>query len=125
MAAIRAITGGHGVDASFEAVGRPETLLTAIWARDLGGTCVLIGVADPEAMVTFPMYQFFSVGGAVKTSWYGDYVPARDFPLLVDWYAQGLLDLDRLVTRVIGLDEAEDAFRAMERGETLRSVIRL
>ncbi|HRA48112.1 MAG TPA: zinc-binding dehydrogenase, partial [Thermomicrobiales bacterium] len=125
VAAIKEITGGHGVNASFEAVGRPETLLTAIWARDLAGTCVIIGVADRKAMVEIPFAQFFDVGGSLKVSWYGDCLPTRDFPILADWYAQGRLDLDGVVTKIITLEEAEEAFHAMERGETLRSVIRL
>ena len=122
--AIKEITGGFGVNASFEAVGRPETLLTAIWARDLAGTCVVIGVAGRDAIVELPFAQFFDVGGSLKTSWYGDCLPTRDFPLLADWYEQGKLDLDRMVTRVITMEESEEAFHAMERGETLRSVIR-
>jgi S-(hydroxymethyl)mycothiol dehydrogenase len=125
VAAIKEITGGFGVNASFEAVGRPETLMTAIWARDLAGTCVVIGVAGREATADLPIAQFFDLGGALKVSWYGDCLPTRDFPLLADWYAQGQLDLDGVVTRVITLEESEEAFHAMERGETLRSVIRL
>lgn len=125
VAAIKEITGGFGVNASFEAVGRPETLDTAIWARDLAGTCVVIGVADQQATYDLPIARFFDLGGSLRISWYGDCLPTRDFPLLADWYAQGRLDLDRVVTRIISLEESEDAFHAMERGETLRSVIRL
>jgi len=123
--AIKEITGGFGVNASFEAVGKPETLLTAIWCRDLAGTCVVIGVADRKATIELPFAQLFDVGGALKVSWYGDCLPSRDFPILADWYAQGKLDIDGVVTRVITLEEAEEAFHAMERGETLRSVIKL
>lgn len=125
VAAIKEITGGFGVNASFEAVGRPETLMTAVWARDLAGTCVVIGVAGREATVDLPIASFFDLGGSLKISWYGDCLPTRDFPLLADWYAQGRLDLDGVVTRVITLEDSEEAFHAMERGETLRSVIRL
>ena len=125
VAAIKAITGGHGVNASFEAVGRPETLQTALWCRDLAGTCVVIGVAGQEAKLELPIARFFDAGGSLRVSWYGDCLPTRDFPLLAAWYAQGRLDLDRMVTRVITLDESEEAFHAMERGETLRSVIKL
>ena len=105
--------------------GKPETLMTALWSRDLAGTCVIIGVAGQEAMVDFPFAKFFDLGGALKVSWYGDCLPTRDFPLLAAWYAQGQLDLDGVVTRVITLEESEEAFHAMERGETLRSVIKL
>ncbi|HET7056636.1 MAG TPA: zinc-binding dehydrogenase, partial [Thermomicrobiales bacterium] len=125
VAAIKEITGGFGVNASFEAVGKPETLMTALWARDLAGTCVIIGVAGQDAMVELPYAKFFDLGGALKVSWYGDCLPTRDFPLLAAWYSQGRLDLDGVVTRVISLEESEEAFHAMERGETLRSVIKL
>ncbi len=125
VAAIKEITGGHGVNASFEAVGRAETIETAIMCRDLAGTCVIVGVADQQAKLDLPIAKFFDIGGSLRVSWYGDCLPTRDFPLLADWYAQGQLDLDRVVTRVITLEESEEAFHAMERGETLRSVIRL
>jgi S-(hydroxymethyl)mycothiol dehydrogenase len=123
--AIKAITGGHGVNHSFEAVGKAETFETAIWCRDLAGTCVVIGVAGRDEVVDLPIAKFFDLGGSVRPSWYGDCLPTRDFPLLAAWYAQGRLDLDRVVTRVITMEESEEAFHAMERGETLRSVIRL
>jgi S-(hydroxymethyl)mycothiol dehydrogenase len=123
--AIKAITGGHGVNASFEAVGKPETVHTALWCRDLAGVCVIIGVAGREAHMSVPIAEFFDLGGSLRISWYGDCLPTRDFPLLAAWYAQSQLDLDRVVTRIISLEESEDAFHAMEAGETLRSVIRL
>ena len=123
--AIKELTGGNGVDYAFEAVGTPQTLLQALWSRDLAGTCTLIGVPDPTMTMELPMLQFFGMGGALRVSWYGDCLPSRDFPMLADWYAQGRLDLDRAVTRIIALEDTEAAFEAMERGETLRSVIRL
>lgn len=123
--AIKELTGGNGVDYAFEAVGTPQTLLQALWSRDLAGTCTLIGVPDPTMKIEVPMMQFFGLGGALRVSWYGDCLPSRDFPLLANWYLQGELDLDRMVTRVINLEDTEAAFEAMEHGETLRSVIRL
>jgi S-(hydroxymethyl)mycothiol dehydrogenase len=124
--AIKALTGGHGVNYSFEAVGRPETTMQAIFCRDLAGTCVIVGVAGPNSSLeNVPLGKFFDLGGNLRISWYGDCLPTRDFPLLADWYQQGQLDLDRVVTRIISLDEAEEGFHAMERGETLRSVIKL
>lgn len=122
--AIKQLTDGHGVDYSFEAVGTPQTLLQALWSRDLAGTCTLIGVPDPTMKMELPMLQFFGLGGSLRVSWYGDCLPSRDFPLLADYYLQGELDLDRMVSRVIKLEDTEAAFEAMERGETLRSVIR-
>ena len=123
--AIKSLTRGNGVDYSFEAVGSPSTLLQALWSRDLAGTCTLIGVPDPSMKMELPMLQFFGLGGSLRVSWYGDCLPSRDFPLLANWYINGELDLDRAVTREIGLEDAEAAFEAMERGETLRSVIRI
>ena len=122
--AIKELTGGNGVDYSFEAVGSPQTLLQALWSRDLAGTCTLIGVPAPDMKIELPMLQFFGLGGALRVSWYGDCLPSRDFPLLTDWYRKGELDLDRMVTREISLEDTEAAFDAMERGEVLRSVIR-
>jgi S-(hydroxymethyl)mycothiol dehydrogenase len=123
VAAIKELTGGFGVDYSFEAVGLPETLEQALWCRDLAGTCVVIGVPGPGPWLDLDMQRFFDLGGHIRPSWYGDCLPTRDFPLLAEWYRQGRLKLDELVTRKITLDESEDAFDAMKRGETLRSVI--
>ncbi|MCC6312989.1 MAG: Zn-dependent alcohol dehydrogenase [Thermomicrobiales bacterium] len=121
---IKALTDGYGVNYAFEAVGRPDTTLQAILSRDLAGTCVMIGVAGPTATLDqLPLGKFFDLGGSLRVSWYGDCLPTRDFPLLATWYEQGRLDLDRVVTRTISLDEVEEGFHAMERGETLRSVI--
>ena len=125
MARIKALTGGHVVNYAFEAVGRPETLEQALFCRDLAGTCVFIGVPGPGPRLHLDLQRFFDLGGSLRVSWYGDCLPTRDFPLLADWYRQGRLQLDEVVTRTIGLDETEAAFAAMERGETLRSVIDL
>jgi S-(hydroxymethyl)mycothiol dehydrogenase len=123
VATIKVLTGGNGVNYSFECVGRPETLDQAIWCRDLAGKCVLIGVANADMKLELPIQKFFGLGGYLRVSWYGDCLPTRDFPLLATWYQQGRLKLDEMVTRTINLEETEDAFEAMERGETLRSVI--
>jgi S-(hydroxymethyl)mycothiol dehydrogenase len=122
--AVRAATGGLGADVCVEAVGSPDVLRQAFYARDLAGTVVQVGVPTPEMRFPdIPMIDFFGRGGALKPSWYGDCLPARDFPLLVDLHLQGRLPLDRFVTETIGLDEVEEAFRRMERGEVLRSVV--
>lgn len=123
VAAIKELTGGYGVNYSFEAVGRPETFEQALWCRDLAGTCVLIGVPGPGPRLDLDLQHLFDVGGYVRPSWYGDCLPSRDFPILAEWYRQGRLNLDDLVTRRISLEETEEAFEAMKRGETLRSVI--
>ncbi len=121
--AIRQLTGGHGADVVVEAVGRPETFEQAFYARDLAGTVVLVGVPRPDAQVTLPMIEIFGRGGAVKSSWYGDCLPTRDFPMLVDLYRQGRFPLDDFVTERIGLADVEAAFDRMHRGEVLRSVV--
>ncbi|MDQ1604251.1 MAG: S-(hydroxymethyl)mycothiol dehydrogenase [Actinomycetota bacterium] len=121
--AIRELTGGHGADVVIEAVGRPETYAQAFYARDLAGTVVLVGVPTPDMRVELPMIEVFGRGGSLKSSWYGDCLPSRDFPMLIDLYLQGRLDLDRFVSETIGLDDIEEAFDKMHRGEVLRSVV--
>jgi len=124
VAAIQAITGGNGADVCIEAVGNPTVLEQAFYARDLAGTVVQVGVPTPEMrMPDLPMGDFFGRGGALKPSWYGDCLPSRDFPMLIDLYLQGRLDLERFVSETISLDAVEDAFAKMERGEVLRSVV--
>ena len=121
--AIRELTGGFGADVVIDAVGRPETWRQAFYARDLAGTVVLVGVPTPEMRIEMPLLDLFSHGGSLKSSWYGDCLPSRDFPMLVDLYRQGRLDLDAFVSEEIGLDGVEAAFGKMERGEVLRSVV--
>jgi len=120
---VRELTGGFGADVVIDAVGRPETWLQAFHARDLAGTVVLVGVPTPEMSVELPLLDVFGHGGALKSSWYGDCLPARDFPMLIDLYLQGRLDLDAFVSETIALDDVEAAFDKMHRGEVLRSVV--
>jgi S-(hydroxymethyl)mycothiol dehydrogenase len=122
--AVRQATGGFGADVCVEAVGNPKALEQAFFARDLAGTVVQVGVPTPEMRFPdIPMIEFFGRGGALKPSWYGDCLPSRDFPLLVDLHLQGRLPLERFVSERIGLEGVEDAFHKMERGEVLRSVV--
>ncbi|WP_415954009.1 S-(hydroxymethyl)mycothiol dehydrogenase [Streptomyces sp. KLOTTS4A1] len=123
--AIRELTGGHGADVVIDAVGRPETYRQAFYARDLAGTVVLVGVPTPDMELTLPLLDVFGRGGALKSSWYGDCLPSRDFPMLVDLYQQGRLDLDAFVTETISLDDVETAFARMRSGDVLRSVVML
>jgi S-(hydroxymethyl)mycothiol dehydrogenase len=123
VTAIQALTDGNGADVCVEAVGHPEVLKQAFYARDLAGTVVQVGVPDPSMTIELPMIDFFGRGGALKPSWYGDCLPSRDFPMLVDLYRDGRLPLDRFVSETIPLDAVEDAFHKMERGEVLRSVV--
>ncbi|MFE7190201.1 S-(hydroxymethyl)mycothiol dehydrogenase [Kitasatospora sp. NPDC057541] len=121
--AIRELTGGHGADVVVEAVGRPETYQQAFYARDLAGTVVLVGVPTPEMKLELPLLDVFGRGGALKSSWYGDCLPSRDFPMLIDLYLQGRLDLGAFVSETIGLDAVEQAFERMHQGDVLRSVV--
>ncbi|GGK60033.1 S-(hydroxymethyl)mycothiol dehydrogenase [Streptomyces flaveus] len=121
--AVRDLTGGFGADVVIEAVGRPETYKQAFYARDLAGTVVLVGVPTPEMKLELPLLDVFGRGGALKSSWYGDCLPSRDFPLLIDLYLQGRLDLDAFVSETIALDGVEDAFARMHKGDVLRSVV--
>ena len=121
--AIRALTGGNGADVVIDAVGRPETYKQAFYARDLAGTVVLVGVPTPDMVIELPLLDVFGRGGALKSSWYGDCLPSRDFPMLVSHYKQGNLDLDAFVTERIGLGDVEQAFEKMHSGTVLRSVV--
>ncbi|WP_093802968.1 S-(hydroxymethyl)mycothiol dehydrogenase [Streptomyces sp. Wb2n-11] len=123
VAAIRALTDGNGADVVIEAVGRPDTYQQAFYARDLAGTVVLVGVPTPDMELTLPLLDIFGRGGALKSSWYGDCLPSRDFPMLIDLYRQGRLDLDAFVTGTVGLQDVEMAFERMHGGDVLRSVV--
>ena len=123
VAQLRELTGGFGPDVVIDAVGRPETFRQAFDARDLAGTAVLVGVPNPTMTLELPLIEVFGHGGTVKSSWYGDCLPERDFPLLIELWQQGRFALDAFVTERIALNEVEDAFHKMERGEVLRSVV--
>jgi S-(hydroxymethyl)mycothiol dehydrogenase len=123
VAAVRGLTDGNGANVVIDAVGRPETFSQAFYARDLAGTVVLVGVPTPEMTISLPLLDVFGRGGATKSSWYGDCLPTRDFPMLIDLHLQGRLPLERFVSETIGLDDVEAAFAKMHRGEVLRSVV--
>jgi S-(hydroxymethyl)mycothiol dehydrogenase len=123
VSAIQAATGGFGADVAIDAVGRPETYRQAFYARDLAGTVVLVGVPTPDMRIELPLLDVFGRGGALKSSWYGDCLPSRDFPTLIDLYLQGRLPLEAFVSDTIGLGDVEHAFERMQRGEVLRSVV--
>jgi S-(hydroxymethyl)mycothiol dehydrogenase len=120
---VQSVTGGFGADVCIEAIGKPEVYRQAFEARDLAGTVVLVGVPTPEMTLELPYLEVFGRGGALKSSWYGDCLPSRDFPMLIDLYLQGRLHLDGFVSETISLDDVEEAFHKMERGEVLRSVV--
>jgi S-(hydroxymethyl)mycothiol dehydrogenase len=121
--AIKGLTGGFGVDVAIDAVGHPKVFEQAFYARDLAGRVVMVGVPTPDMTIELPALEIFGRGGAIKSSWYGDCLPSRDFPMLIDLYLQGRLDLDAFVSETIGLEDVEKAFEKMHRGEVLRSVV--
>lgn len=121
--AIQELTGGFGADVVIEAVGRPETYRQAFYARDLAGRVVLVGVPNPDMMIELPLADVFGRGGSLKSAWYGDCLPSRDFPMLVDQYQLGRLDLDAFVTERIDLEGIDQAFNKMNSGDVLRSVV--
>jgi S-(hydroxymethyl)mycothiol dehydrogenase len=121
--AVRSLTGGFGADVVIEAVGRPETYKQAFYARDLAGTVVLVGVPSPQMHLELPLLDVFGRGGAMRSSWYGDCLPSRDFPTMIDLHLQGRLPLDKFVSERITLDDVEAAFERMQSGEVLRSVV--
>ncbi|MFZ2259619.1 MAG: zinc-binding dehydrogenase, partial [Luteococcus japonicus] len=122
---IQEICDGFGADVVVDAVGRAETFQQAFEARDLAGRVVLVGVPTPDMVWETPLIEIFSRGGAIKSSWYGDCLPSRDFPMLVDLYLQGRLPLDAFVTEKIALGDVEAAFDKMAKGDVLRSVVEL
>jgi len=121
--AIRDLTGGFGADVVIDAVGTPRTWEQAFYARDLAGTAVLVGVPTPSMRIDLPLLDVFGRGGTLKSSWYGDCLPSRDFPMLIDLYLQGRLPLDAFVSEEIGLADVEQAFEKMHGGDVLRSVV--
>jgi S-(hydroxymethyl)mycothiol dehydrogenase len=123
VVAIKGHTSGFGVDVAIDAVGHPAVFEQAFYARDLAGRVVLVGVPAPDMQITLPLIEVFGRGGAIKSSWYGDCLPSRDFPMLVDLYRQGRFPLDQFVTEAIGLDDVEEAFDNLRQGEVLRSVV--
>src|SRR5688572_4527588 len=121
--AIKGLTGGFGVDVAIDAVGHPKVFEQAFYARDLAGRVVMVGVPSPDMRIELPAIEIFGRGGAIKSSWYGDCLPSRDFPLLVDLYLQGRFDLDAFVSETIGIDDVDAAFDKLRAGEVLRSVV--
>ncbi|MFK8845264.1 S-(hydroxymethyl)mycothiol dehydrogenase [Streptomyces sp. Ac-502] len=121
--AVRALTGGHGADVVIDAVGRPETFRQGFYMRDLAGTLVQVGVPEPDMRIELPLLDVFARGGSLKSSWYGDCLPSRDFPVLIDLHLSGKLDLEAFISETVGLSDVEAAFARMRRGEVLRSAV--
>ncbi|MFC7376344.1 S-(hydroxymethyl)mycothiol dehydrogenase [Brachybacterium sp. GCM10030268] len=119
---VQELTDGFGADVVIDAVGIPQTYETAFYSRDLAGRVVLVGVPHPDATLTLPLLDVFGRGGSLKSSWYGDCLPERDFPYLTDLFLQGRLPLDRFVTGRTDLAGVDEALDALHEGNTLRTV---
>lgn len=123
VAAVRELTDGHGVDAAFEVVGSEATLLQAYAMCRDAGSVVAVGMAPVGTTITLDANQLFSSEKRILGSYYGSGQVRADFPRLVALADAGRLDLGGAISRRIGLDEVNDAFRAMAAGEVIRSVI--
>jgi S-(hydroxymethyl)glutathione dehydrogenase/alcohol dehydrogenase len=123
IAQVQQLTSGRGVDYAFEVIGLPETLLQAYGMIRKGGTAILVGMTRAEAEVTLPTFDMFFNEKTVKGCKYGSGQVRRDFQRYADLIETGRLDLDSMVSQTIALDQVNDAFTAMEKGEVIRSVI--
>ena len=124
VAQVRELTGGRGVDVSFEVIGLKDTVQQAFAMARRGGQAIIVGVPKMEQTMEIPIAMELLVNEKqVRGSWYGASDVQRDVPRLVALYKDGTLKLDELVSRRIGLEGINDAFRSMEAGEVARSVV--
>ncbi len=123
VARVRELSGGAGVDFAFEAVGTPGCVDQALRMVCYGGVATHAGVADRGTALALDLGDFGWENRTLRACDGGETLPQVDFPELVQHYLQGSLNLDDMVTREIGLEDVEDAFRAMEAGEVIRSVV--
>jgi alcohol dehydrogenase len=121
---IRKLTGGAGVDYSFEAVGNTDVMAQAFRATRKGGETILVGVTSPEDQLTIPSSWLVDDERKIKGSYMGSVVPRRDIPLLADLYDSGRIKLDELVSRYVRLDQVNEALEALADGEVARQIIR-
>jgi S-(hydroxymethyl)glutathione dehydrogenase/alcohol dehydrogenase len=123
VAQVQQLTGGRGVDFAFEVIGLPETTLQAYNMVRKGGTAVMVGMTRAEAQVTIPTFDLFFNEKTLKGCKYGSGQVRRDFQKFIDLIETGRLDTADMVSQTIKLDQVNDAFDTMERGEVIRSVI--
>ncbi|MBO3142069.1 S-(hydroxymethyl)mycothiol dehydrogenase [Dermatophilus congolensis] len=121
--AIKDATDGFGADVVIEATGRADTWEQALASRDLAGRLIMVGVPQPGQKTTVPLDQLYGAGGSISPAWYGDCLPSRDFPMLIDLHLQKRIDLDTFVSEKISLDSVNEAFDKMAAGDVLRSVV--
>ncbi|HYL53823.1 MAG TPA: Zn-dependent alcohol dehydrogenase [Acidimicrobiia bacterium] len=123
VAQVQQLTSGRGVDYAFEVIGLPETVLQAYNMIRKGGTAVMVGMTRGDAEVTLPTFDLLFNEKTLKGCKYGSGQVRRDFQRYADLIETGRLDLDAMVSQTIKLDQVNDAFTAMEKGEVIRSVI--
>ncbi len=123
VAAVRDLTNG-GVETAFEAVGHEDVIAQAFRATRRGGRTVCIGLPHPDKMLTIPALAFAAEERMLMGSYMGSCVPSRDIPRFIAMYRAGLLPVDLLRSREIRLDEVNEAFDRLDRGEVARQVIR-
>ncbi|HXN61151.1 MAG TPA: zinc-binding dehydrogenase [Acidimicrobiales bacterium] len=123
VALVRDLTSGRGVDVTIEAVGRFDTVLAATSMTRRGGQVVLVGLPSPEVLYPLPIASILHSAQRIQGSTYGSSDIRRDVPKLIEFYQQGDLLLDELVSGVLTLDEINDGLDAVERGEVTRSII--
>jgi NDMA-dependent alcohol dehydrogenase len=124
VAQVQEMTGGRGVDVSFEVIGLKDTVQQAFAMARRGGQAIIVGVPKMEQTMEIPIAMDLLVNEKqVRGSWYGSSQVQRDVPQLVKLYKGGTLKLDELVSQRIGLDDINDAFKKMEAGEVARSVV--
>jgi S-(hydroxymethyl)glutathione dehydrogenase/alcohol dehydrogenase len=117
------VTGGEGFDFALECVGHPKTIRATYDAIRRGGTAVIVGVGRMDQKIEFSAFEMFYGEKTLKGSMYGSANVRTDFPKLLRLWKQGKLDLEGMISRRIKLDDVNDAFRAMQAGEVIRSVI--
>lgn len=121
---ILALTNDLGADVVIDTTARLETWKQAFRARGPAGTLVMLGLPSPDQHLDIPLHELRVRSGSIKSAWYGDTLPSRDFPALIGSYRQGLLNLDGFVTETISLSEVEQALSKLRQRDVLRSVVR-
>jgi S-(hydroxymethyl)mycothiol dehydrogenase len=122
------ITDGEGVDVAFEAVGKAECVESCIRMLSYGGTAIEIGVPSPGAVLEVQLAGsngFFPRTSTLTVTHGGDSIPAQDIPTFLQLYAEGVLDLDGMITNEVDLAHVEEGFRNLEEGSCVRTVLRL
>jgi S-(hydroxymethyl)glutathione dehydrogenase / alcohol dehydrogenase len=124
VAQVQELTSGRGADYAFEVIGTPATVQQAFAMARAGGACIAVGVPRFDQEVSIPGMAIVLQEKRLMGTMYGGAQVKRDFPRLISLVEQGKLDLGDMVSRTIKLDEINDAFKAMQNGEVIRSVIK-